>query len=154
MLKFTAHVFDDPVIAPRHFRAHTPRECLPYSTHRERHAIIACCRFSFPFTFGVGESIGQILSHRPEPGALLTTLEDDEKTLSYFGIGDGSEVRDLWPIFRRGCIGWSRQDQQNLFEMQIPVKYCALWSENLFQRWIRSFKEDSFNAFWRNDTCG
>eukprot|EP00752_Nemacystus_decipiens_P012382 g10974.t1 len=34
----------------------------------------------------------QILSHRPEPGALLSTLDDDEKTLSYFCVGDGSEV--------------------------------------------------------------
>ncbi|CAM9155751.1 unnamed protein product [Ectocarpus sp. 4 AP-2014] len=34
----------------------------------------------------------QVLSHRPEPGALLSTLDDDEKTLSYFCVGDGSEV--------------------------------------------------------------
>ncbi|CAN0301222.1 unnamed protein product [Pylaiella littoralis] len=34
----------------------------------------------------------QILSHRPEPGALLSTLDDDDKTLSYFCVGDGSEV--------------------------------------------------------------
>lgn len=35
----------------------------------------------------------KILSHRSEPGALLFTLDDDEKALSYFGVGDGSEVR-------------------------------------------------------------
>lgn len=35
----------------------------------------------------------QILSYRPEPGALLTTLDDDDKTISYFGVGEGGEVR-------------------------------------------------------------
>ncbi|CAM9688764.1 unnamed protein product [Laminaria digitata] len=34
----------------------------------------------------------QILSYRPEPGALLSTLDDDLKTLAYFGVGEGSEV--------------------------------------------------------------
>ncbi|CAM9849958.1 unnamed protein product [Ascophyllum nodosum] len=34
----------------------------------------------------------QILSYRPEPASLLSTLDDDDKPLSYFGVVHGSEV--------------------------------------------------------------
>lgn len=49
--------------------------------------------------------VNQILSHRPEPGALLSTLDDDEKTLSYFCVGDGSEV-GLFSVRFRGVGLW------------------------------------------------
>lgn len=63
----------------------TRHDIFPDTSHVSLTHGARCCRHP-------SQCFSQILSHRPEPGALLSTLDDDDKTLAYFCVGDGSEV--------------------------------------------------------------
>lgn len=62
----------------------------------------------------------QILSHRPQPGALLSTLDDDDKTLSYFCVGDGSEVRGCYLLWGLLPCDWLHGTQRVFFFTSFP----------------------------------